>query len=797
MNPKHANPRTQTRTARAPYNFVSLPEAVVPADGLAQHDCYEEERYTGLVRCTLTTETPLYTRSALELAEYGAIEAKDKPDFFYVDPGTHEPVIPGSSLRGMLRNLVEIITYSKLQPVTAKQLFFRTLDDTSIGKAYGKRMSGEKPGLGWHPMASAGYIERHGLDYFIRPAQEISGTQHYRVEESIARDAIPHLQNMAFFNEKTRRWSPNRRFYKWDRVPIWFRPVAPESHLPESYTYFADVTELSAADTKPPGSGWVRGYLIASGWVPSRNGPGKHRHWIVGPPVEGDSKLIPLNELDIEAYRDEGAGLTKDVKDRKMSVLPQREGEQVPCFYTSWTDSAGRERIAFGHTGMFRLPYESSPYDLLEDYLKDASMTDMSEALFGWVDTQSGKQIAGRIFVSDACLVAGQTDIFELRPEEAPIRALLSGPKPTTFQHYLTQESDVKSDLQHYADNGATTLRGHKLYWHKNGELRKEDFHDLGWTPDSTQHTSLRPIAAGVAFAFDLRFENLTMSELGALLWVLRVGGRGHYRLKLGMGKPLGLGSVRLESALTLSNRYRRYSSLQAEWMEPADVRKEHDQKFLADIWKHMPEKSELKATSLEEAFIKGFEEHIWNSLPPEAKGAAKDFRSLSRIQMLLALLKWPGPNRDMTRYMGIEWPDPSVRSGKKNEYKERPVLPDPVGVLTGRQSVQPPAPARQQVPHKPKAHDAPAAAPPAPTLKPSPQPLLKPIREVTVIKPEGSFVTVEFEGEQVNIPLDQLADPGRNLKERQILYPPGSKIKVRDLGVSGKGKRRLTTKDV
>lgn len=801
MNPKHINPRTEMRTARAPYNFVPLPEAIVSANELPRHDRYETGRYTGSVRCILTTETPLYTRAALEPDEYGVIEAKNKPDFFYVNPTTHEPVIPGSSLRGMLRNLVEIVTYGKLQPVTAQQLFFRTLDDTSIGKAYGGRMSGEKPRLGWYPIASAGYVERRGFDYYIRPAQEIKGTQHYRVEEELARAAIPHLREMAFFNQRTERWSPNKRSYEWKRIPVWFKPVAPISHLPKSYTFFAEVTELSIAHAQP-GPEWVRGCLIASGWVPSRNGPGKHRHWIVGPPIKDDSKLILLNDIDVEAYREEGAGLSKDIKDRKMSVLPQQKGEQVACFYTYWKDSEGRERIAFGHTGMFRLPYELSPRDLLADYLKDASVTDVAEALFGWVDTQSGRQIAGRVYVGDACLVDGQTDIFVLTPQEKPIRALLSGPKPTTFQHYLTQRTDVKNALHHYADKGITTLRGHKLYWHKDKRLHKEDYHDAEWTPDSTQHTSLRPVAADVAFAFDLRFENLTASELGALLWVLKVGGEGQHRLKLGMGKPLGLGTVRLESALTLSNRYRRYGSFQAEWAEPADAIKEFDKAFQAEVWERLPEKSRLNAASLEEAFVVAFEEHIWTALPPEAKGDAMNFRSLPRVQMLLKLLEWPGLNRDLTRYQTIE----------PNEYRQRPVLPDPLAIAG--QPVQPPISAPQvnaqtrsesATPSAPQLLRPPQSAPPTgsgfkipslqPNVPPPSVPKAQPIREATVVSPEGSFVIVELDGVQINIQLDDLVDPGRNLRDRQRLYPKGSKIRVRDLGLSSKGKRRLTTK--
>ena len=59
-----------------------------------------------------------------------------------------------------------------------------------------------------------------------------------------------------------------------------------------------------------------------------------------------------------------------------------------------------------------------------------------------------------------------------------------------------------------------------------------------------------RPVRAGVSFSFDIRFENLSTVELGAVLWVLRIAADERYRLKLGMGKPLGLGAVHILSLI-------------------------------------------------------------------------------------------------------------------------------------------------------------------------------------------------------------------------------------------------------
>ena len=61
-----------------------------------------------------------------------------------------------------------------------------------------------------------------------------------------------------------------------------------------------------------------------------------------------------------------------------------------------------------------------------------------------------------------------------------------------------------------------------------------------------------------------------------------------------------------------------------------------------------------------------------------QPKGIA--FEKLERIQQLLHMLSWPGPvpSEEKSRYMEIERYDPSARRKKRNEYRERPVLPDP-----------------------------------------------------------------------------------------------------------------------
>src|SRR5947209_1573894 len=174
--PEHQNPTYGDRIAIAPYNFVPLPEKIIPAVSdardLPDHDKYYAELRSGYFDVTLKTRSPLYIRGPLSAKDFSdqerdrqekdkelqgqeqdhqeknkELQGKDKPEFFYTcDERT--PVIPGSSLRGMLRGLLEIVSYGKMQWVSQKQLFFRTVDKTAIGRYYRARM-GERVETGF------------------------------------------------------------------------------------------------------------------------------------------------------------------------------------------------------------------------------------------------------------------------------------------------------------------------------------------------------------------------------------------------------------------------------------------------------------------------------------------------------------------------------------------------------------------------------------------------------------------------------------------------------------------------
>ena len=85
----------------------------------------------------------------------------------------------------------------------------------------------------------------------------------------------------------------------------------------------------------------------------------------------------------------------------------------------------------------------------------------------------------------------------------------------------------------------------------------------------------MEPIAVGNSFFFHIDFDNLTDLELGLLLFALEPDRTFHH--KLGMGKPLGLGSAKVEIlGLFPVDRIGRYSvaGLRADRYGPATLTK-------------------------------------------------------------------------------------------------------------------------------------------------------------------------------------------------------------------------------
>jgi CRISPR-associated protein (TIGR03986 family) len=642
--------------ARAPYNFIPLPEKVITisVDELPDQGVYDPQLHTGYIDCELTTSSPVYVRAGLkpEQAKAGK-ESKDLPGFFYLDD-EKQPVIPGSSLRGMLRTLVEIVTFSKIGAVSKTPLVYRSVGGTTNHDAHYRDMlmqldHDETKGKNtkfYTPQMRGGYMEQLGpRDWAIRPAKVIGGTTYAHIginEDKFS--GLKRVKNCQNAYEIYVQTGP----YQYQEVRGGFLKIK-----------FAKV--IDSDSTARPG---LRPATLArSGWMNS-----KKSEAVI---FERDDKAdaLPLTDEQVDAYREQVSKEQEKLLGKNGAL---NEGQ--PVFYL---EKDGKV-VFFGHTRMFRVPYPNSPFDYVPEYARPEeaphapNVVDFAEAMFGYTrkvkdGTQRQRAYAGRVSCSDAKLIDGQADIWLAN---SPVTTkILSGPKPTTFQHYLVQEepnfyeagktrdgaTKYETRLSDFASPtpAETVIRGNKFYWHK-GPVGVDDIREKGEVKDKdTQHTKIQPLKAGVKFNFRVRFENLADDELGALMWIFNVASDENIRLKIGMGKSLGLGAIQIHPRLFCADVTERYTGLTS-----------------ADSWAGIPtENSQLAAR-----VVGVFQENMGTELDIE-------FMKNKRIQSLLIMLQWPGPDPEWTRYMEIEYPDPKERRGKKNEYKERPVLPSPFGV--------------------------------------------------------------------------------------------------------------------
>ncbi len=630
--PRHKSPTQGGLDGTAPYNFVPLPDAVVTVNevDIPFHDKYEH--HTGYLDCTLTTKTPLYVRGAMGLNLWAEKMSEQKQDdetrqrlreeyaqFFHVD-NPQIPVIPGSSLRGMIRGLLEIVSYGKIAWVTDKQLFFRTMDGSAVSDYYVKRMGDN---------VEAGFLCHDDNDYYIQTCKIIR----------VKRDLIGGKNKL--YGGKPPSLTPqwNGKYHQYQTVWV---------ELNDKDTRVEKISPTQIDN-------WLKGCLVITGDIPGKN----NEFVFLLPSVSSEKIAVAENIIlrfhdddQITQWQEKAFPVNKPVANGRKRDGYLRHNLKIegdPVFFLR----ENNQLTFLGRAKMFRLPYENSPYNLIPLELKDDTKIDLVDAIFGYIpktDKDMGR--AGRVFFCDAHYQSHQGSNIWL-----PLTTLkvLGSPKPTAFQNYLTQDDGKNHNpnyhkrLAHYdtpADE--TTIRGHKQYWHQrkttSDSIKEEQEPD--WLKD-TQHTQIIPVDKGITFNFRVHFENLKEYELGALLWVLDLP--DNHCHKLGMGKPLGLGSVAIKPSLVLTNRASRYTQLftntQDNWntsLETADP----------------PQIQALKAT---------FESEILTKLTKLGVDiTGKHLAEQYRVKTLLHLLNWNGADTLSLKYMPIDT-------------RSRPVLPMPL----------------------------------------------------------------------------------------------------------------------
>lgn len=473
---KSNNYNKTKQSPTTPYNFVPLNDVVLHpplyeyvkgyTDNEGMQKGYKEflladKKYSGYCEVDIENITPLY------------IAGEDKK--FFSDG--KNLCIPGSSLRGCLKNIFKIITNGTMRvdkenpDITDKILYFRNLAGKKVDptkKLYSDRFTYDKTYKDKDgnlktkkaSIAKAGFLVREGKQYYI-----------CRAELKV---------------KKGDKWKVN-----------------PKAPCIKWYNEGAD---------------------ISTGYMNNK----KHYYQIISP-VWKDKYIIPDDILN--GYRDDknrkGLDLLnvdnyKKGTDREQFLKGAEKFDYiVPCFYVEENGIVSH----FGAGPYYRIPYRESIGDHVPRALKEEQI-DFADAIFGNKECWSS-----RIFVED-CYLDNDKSVLE----KENYAKILMGPNPTSFQFYLN--TDEYKNPQHW--DSETDIRGYKFYWHK-----KMDWQGVK-NDNENMNNVIAPVKANNHFKGKIRFENLDAIELGAFMYLFGIAEEEDICYKLGMGKSIGLGSIKL-----------------------------------------------------------------------------------------------------------------------------------------------------------------------------------------------------------------------------------------------------------
>lgn len=514
-----------TKPVAVPYNFVSLPKQVIPAEffepdsGKDMKDLYKQHVLTngknsGYIAIDILTQTPLFIGgNVVKKKENG----EEYQEFF---GGNDNPIIPGSSLKSMIKQVLKIVTASGFKAYNSesgvgdfedRRLFYR--DVGNIKSDYHKCMvRSERDGGKWtsKPQASAGFIIKTVNNEFYVVNAKFK-TLNYK--------EFPHLEHK---NGKVGiDWSDEYvdiHTGQMQKKSSFIRILKPTS-------FFKGQVELPKEVIENYGYDYIY-----------------NRY-----PV--NKEAINLLDVDENCVGKKGEAAKKYTGCSDVTYV-------VPCFYKIKNGKVQH----FGHGRFYRIPYDKSIAEHLTKELEEQKrVVDLTESILG-----RSRDWAGRVSFSEAHLCNNPKWCECSKPQP------LMSPKPTSYQFYLQQDTkNLNSGLNHW-DSPNASIRGYKLYWHQ--PISKAN----SWKSPSNKEEDklskyIQPIDSGMTFQSRIYFNNLSDIELGALLLTLNLDRlepdtvadeKKSISYKLGKGKSIGLGSIKLNSSLHILDRDKRYNTL-------------------------------------------------------------------------------------------------------------------------------------------------------------------------------------------------------------------------------------------
>ncbi len=499
----------------SPYYFVPMAKEVhFPEWQTISHDRPEPDGLSGIIEYEIENHTPiLIGEERIEDAQGAIVNFFKTPDEQYA--------IPGTSIKGMIRNWIEIVTHSRLSIINDIQLSYR---DLSLGD-YRDQLTKTEGKNRYKPKTKAGWLKFNDeLGQW-----QLFPTEHWRVENN---------QIEQCFNIRVNDKESPKIYKKLDGIKtLGFDGDEAQyhDHSDGKQLFYAKADKIY----RNPSQGQKKGYLVVTGQVSNK----KHMNFIFSDPK---SEPIELPEEVLKGFHD----INNEKEDYKY-LKERNHPHGIPVFYLENNGKATQ----IGLAQMFRFPYKYTVGQLRYDSHFDPNekRLDFAELLFGKVEDDSinDESRKGRVSFSLARITTQATPL-NLPP------TVLGAPKSSFYPAYIDQSRLTKQNQYNTYNQNQQKLSGFKRY-----ATHKTEVTDLPEPPEKSDGTTnydvavqLRPLPEHQIFKGKVRFHNLKPEELGAILFALKPTDLETPTFhQLGMGKPFGFGKVTFQNLdLTLSH---------------------------------------------------------------------------------------------------------------------------------------------------------------------------------------------------------------------------------------------------
>lgn len=509
---------------KSPFNFVPVSEKVYFPDWSEQisYDVPFSDGISGTIHLHITTHTPTFVRNGhtKEDAE------KKYPTYNSFSKIANRYFIPATSIKGEVRNILEILSFSKMDIDRSSLFAQREWDNT---KLYTLKTNQSEVRCGW--------LRRKGNDYEIINCGKPYRISHKRIDEFIGENVMENLfseRNGINLNEKKEEKDPKTAIFKYELMKKKGIDLTNLSfEIDEEACNSYNTRRVLVSD-----NGTIEGTIVLTGqpdrWA-ERNNPaitrpkGKYYEFVFANNEEviNGKKAYDVSKETFDHYK----FIYQDSAEWQRIKVDIETKQGVPVFFRV-EDNKIKD---FGMAFLYKLPYEKSPFKVLPNAHK-IETPDLAQCIFGY--TSKNKSLKGRVQFGHAFSNDAQSD--------KDITLTLNTPKASYYPIYIQQEgrNGIVTRYETYNDG---KLSGWKRYhirkktWEKAMNSEKLD-------------TIIHPVKKGSTFHGSISFHNLRPVELGALLSALTFHGTSGCYHSIGQGKPYGFGKVTYNIELDCDN---------------------------------------------------------------------------------------------------------------------------------------------------------------------------------------------------------------------------------------------------